>query len=294
MSGTPDSFPHLGPAARATAGLASRSTAVTFGVTGLALALGWGVLAGMAARGAKVLPPEAAGPGAYLVSLLPDIPLPLFLERFFILCLTPSDAGGSGVFVASAAMWMLMSTAMMLPSAAPLVRTYCEIADTAAAKGMRTVHPLVLVTGYCIVWLAAGLAFALLALVLGAAGSSPAQPAPVWIASGALFVAGAYQFSSIRHACLTKCRNPFSTLFGNWSTNARDILVLGMRQGAWCLGCCWALMLVMLAVGVMNVFWMVLLGTFALVEKQVGGKMLGRLAGAILLVWAAALPVSGL
>ena len=67
------------------------------------------------------------------------------------------------------------------------------------------------------------------------------------------------------------------------------ILRLGAEQGAWCLGCCWALMLVMFAVGTMNVFWMALIGLFTVVEKQTSGRFATRLAGAILLVWAAAL-----
>ncbi|HET9538155.1 MAG TPA: DUF2182 domain-containing protein, partial [Mesorhizobium sp.] len=74
-----------------------------------------------------------------------------------------------------------------------------------------------------------------------------------------------------------------------WSTRPCRIFRLGMKQGVWCLGCCWALMLVMFAVGLMNILWMTLIALFTVVEKQSTGKLPGRIAGAILLVWAAAL-----
>ena len=104
-------------------------------------------------------------------------------------------------------------------------------------------------------------------------------------------VAGLYQFSGLKEACLKKCRNPFAILFSRWSSRPVRIFRLGVEQGVWCLGCCWALMLVMFAVGTMNVFWMALIGLFTVVEKQTSGRLPTRLAGAILLVWAAALLV---
>ena len=104
-----------------------------------------------------------------------------------------------------------------------------------------------------------------------------------------MLIAGLYQFSGLKEACLTKCRNPFAILFANWSANAGRIFQLGLEQGLWCLGCCWALMLVMFAVGAMNIFCMALIGLFTLIEKQTTGRMASRISGAILLVWGAAL-----
>ena len=89
-------------------------------------------------------------------------------------------------------------------------------------------------------------------------------------------------------------RNPFAILFANGSVNPVRIFRLWVEQGLWCLGCCWALMLVMFAVGVMNIFWMALIGLFTLIEKQTTGRLPTRLAGAILLVWAATLLVISL
>lgn len=284
-------FDHLDRAGQATAVIARRPRFAANLVLGLAIGLAWFVLIAMSARNA-VVAPRATGPGGHLLQALPFPPLPGFLDRFLQLCLTPATVDGSFLasFAALSAMWFLMSLAMMLPSAAPLVRTYCEIADTAREKGEPVVHPLVLVAGYLAVWLVASLGFAGLSLVVQAASATVAFAPMQGIAgAAALLIAGLYQFSGLKESCLKKCANPFATLFSRWSVKPSRIFRLGIDQGMWCLGCCWALMLVMFAVGLMNVFWMALIALFTLVEKHLPGKLPGRLAGAILLVWAAAL-----
>ena len=284
-------FDHLDWTGQATAVIARRPRFAANLVLGLAIGLAWFVLIAMSARNAAVAP-GATGPGGNLLQGLPVSPLPSFLDRFLQLCLTPATVDGSLLagFVALSAMWFLMSLAMMLPSAAPLVRTYCEIADTARAKGDPVVHPLVLVAGYLAVWLVASLGFAGLSLAVQAASATAAfTPVQGIAGAAALFIAGLYQFSGLKESCLKKCANPFATLFSRWSVRPSRIFRLGIDQGMWCFGCCWALMLVMFAVGLMNVFWMALIALFTLVEKQVGGRLPGSLAGAILLVWAAAL-----
>lgn len=279
-------FDHLDGAGRSVAGLSLRPAVPVWWLLGAAVLFSWTMLAAMAARNASMLP-ETAGPGAGLLGLLPDIALPDFLERFFQLCLTPvSAAAGFDAFAASTAMWFLMALAMMLPSATPMIRTYCEIADTAGAKGEPVAHPLVLVSGYLAVWLAASVGFALLASAVG----SGSAPLPFAASAVALATAGLYQFSRLKDACLEKCRNPFAILFANWSPEPAKILRLGMVQGLYCLGCCWALMLVMFAVGTFNLFWMALIGVLAIVEKQ-GHRLVTRSAGALLVVWALALIV---
>jgi predicted metal-binding membrane protein len=149
---------------------------------------------------------------------------------------------------------------------------------------------LVLAAGYLSVWLAAAVFFATLDIALRSltAAALVASASP-WIAAVLLAIAGLYQFSALKEACLKKCRMPFPILFARWSTRPAAIFRLGFDEGVWCFGCCWALMLVMFAVGTMNLFWMVLLALFAIVEKQMRGKLVGRLAGTILLVWAGAL-----
>ncbi len=293
MTGQQDDFSHLDRAGRATASLA-RNPRLTVNIAIAAgILLAWFILGAMAVRGAEGRLPGA--PGDVVLRYLPELPLPDALDRFFGLCLTPAplDTGSGAQFLALIAMWFLMAVATMLPSAAPMIRTYCEIADTARIKGEPVAHPLILVAGYLCTWLAASAGFAMLTLAVHSIESSGRLLDPVTgiAAAAALLVAGLYQFSSLKQACLTKCRNPFSILFSNWSAEPRRIFQLGMEQGLWCLGCCWALMLVMFAVGTMNVFWMALIGLFTLIEKQTTGTLPSRVAGAILLVWAVALLV---
>ncbi len=298
MTTQEDDFRHLDGAGRAAAAVARNARVTVAVVLVLAVACAWAMLAAMAVRGAQAGLPGADSPGDALLRHLPALPLPDLLERFAALCLSPLPvASGSGVEVlALVAMWFLMAVATMLPSAAPMIRTYCEIADTARRKGEAAVHPLVLVAGYLAVWLAASIGFAGLTLALHAMapGQATLGPAAGLAGAAALFVAGAYQFTGLKHACLTKCRNPFSVLFGRWSSRPAHILRLGAEQGLWCLGCCWALMLVMFSVGIMNLFWMALIGLFSLVEKQLAGRFATWTAGAILLVWAAMLLIVSL
>lgn len=283
-------FRHLGPAARVAARSAASPRWTVYGLLAGGVLLSWLLLAAAAARGSGGL--VAAGPGGDLLLGLPALPLPAPLERLLALCVTPAAAGASlaafgGLFL----MWVLMSVAMMLPAAAPMIRTYCEIADTAGREGRRAVHPLVLVAGYLAVWLAASAAFAALAMAAGAVADSAPRGVALAGSAAALGIAGLYQFSRLKQACLEKCRNPFAILFARWSERASRIFRLGLEQGVWCLGCCWSLMLVMFAVGLMNVFWMALIGLFAIVERQPDTAFVSRAAGAILLVWSAVLLV---
>ncbi|MER8579024.1 DUF2182 domain-containing protein [Mesorhizobium sp. M0815] len=295
MTGQQDDFSHLDGIGRAMASVARSPRLTVSVVAGMGIALAWLLLGAIAVRGAVSRLPGTDAPGDTMLRYLPQLPLPDFLARFFALCLAPAplhaSLGAQGG--ALTAMWLLMAIATMLPSAAPMIRTYCEIADTARIKREPVAHPLVLVAGYLSVWLAASAMFAALTLAVDAF-ASPGQmldPAVGIAGAAALSIAGLYQFSWLKEACLEKCRNPFSVLFANWSARPIRIFRLGMEQGLWCLGCCWALMLVMFAVGVMNVFWMALIGLFSLVEKQTAGNLPTRLAGAILLVWAATLLV---
>ena len=294
-----DDFSHLDPAGRAAAGLARHPRAGVAAAVAAAAVLSWAVLIVMALGNAEVQPPGAAAPGDALLRHLPALPLPDVAREFAALCLTPAPQGLAGTAARASvllAMWFLMAVATMLPSAAPMIFTYCEIADTARQKGEAAAHPLVLVAGYLAVWLAASAGFAALTLAVHALAPARGALAPAAGLAGAaaLSVAGAWQFSGLKHACLTRCRNPFSVLFGRWSSRPAQILRLGAEQGLWCLGCCWALMLVMFSVGVMNLFWMALIGLFGLVEKQLAGRFATWTAGAILLVWAAALLIVSL
>jgi predicted metal-binding membrane protein len=194
------------------------------------------------------------------------------------------QTSAAGVAVV-AAMWGAMTLAMMLPSAAPMILTYAEIADTAARKGESVVSPFMIAAGYTVVWFgfAAVATMAQLGLTQAALLDASLTSAS-GLFSGVIFIgAGVYQFTALKHACLTQCRNPFQFFFSNWATTTRGVFRLGLRQGLFCLGCCWAMMLVMFAVGVMNVVWMAALGILMTIEKLTSGKRLTYAIGVALI-----------
>ena len=188
-------------------------------------------------------------------------------------------AGASLTF----AMWCAMVLAMMLPTAAPMVMTYADLTETATAKGEPAASPIVLTAGYLAVWLGAAvfltvLQGSLMRLDLFDVRIGFANP----FIAGALFLAaGAYQFSSAKHACLTHCQHPFRFFFANWTANPRAVFRIGLRQGLYCLGCCWAMMMLMFAVGVMNVVWMAILGIVMTLEKSGVSLWFSRAVGVV-------------
>ena len=204
------------------------------------------------------------------------------------------EAVSPAALALTVAMWCAMALAMMLPTAGAMIMTYADLAETAAAKGEPAVSPLVLTAGYVAVWLAA--AFGLAALQAALVGFGLID-APMAVASplfaGALFLlAGAYQFSALKHACVTQCQRPFPFFFANWTADPRGVFRLGLRQGLYCLGCCWAMMLLMFAIGVMNVVWMALLGAIMATEKVATTTRFSRALGALFCLIAFALIIS--
>jgi len=208
----------------------------------------------------------------------------------------PDGTWTAGGLAVVASMWGAMTLAMMLPSAAPMIMTYAGIADTAACKGERIVSPFVLAAGYMVVWLG----FAVIATLVQIAITRMAlldtgMASASGLFSGAIFVgAGVYQFSALKHACLRRCQHPFPFFFANWATTAQGVFRLGLKQGLYCLGCCWAMMLVMFAVGVMNVIWMAGIGIVMAVEKMLTGRRFTHAVGVVLIVAGAAIILAAL
>jgi len=186
-------------------------------------------------------------------------------------------------FVLIALMWSAMALAMMLPSAAPMILTYAEIADTAARQGEPVVSPFMLAFSYAAVWIGFALLAAALQVALAGAGlNAQSGSGAASRVSGILFqVAGLYQFSALKQSCLRVCQRPFPFFFANWRTTARGVFGLGLRQGLHCLGCCWAMMLLMLAAGVMNAVWMAALGLVMTLEKMTSTPRFSRMLGVI-------------
>jgi predicted metal-binding membrane protein len=166
--------------------------------------------------------------------------------------------------------WIVMLTAMMLPSELNYIGAFAGmLRGRGTSPGVRVKRMLSFISGYGMAWIVYGLgAFVLDALLRAISpevlGWNHAGP---WFAGAILMLAGVYQVSSLKHACLTGCRSPFSFFQLHWRADNRGALSMGFRHGLVCVGCCWALMAVMFAVGVMSLTWMALLTLFMFAEK---------------------------
>jgi predicted metal-binding membrane protein len=191
--------------------------------------------------------------------------------------------------------WVVMMAAMMFPSVAPTVALYSRMTRTRSP-----LQPLLFVVGYLLTWAVAGLAaFAVVALVNALAGDVLAwDRAGRWVAGTTLLVAAVYELTPLKDVCLGKCRSPLGLLLGSWRDGAAGALRMGARNGAWCVGCCWALMASLFALGVMSVVWMAVVAGVIAVEKTLpwrrvatyGTTALLLALGVLLFVAPAAIP----
>ena len=194
----------------------------------------------------------------------------------------------------SAGLWIAMSVAMMLPTASAFLISYAEIAEERELAGERVVSPAVPALGYLAVWAGVSVVAALAQALLGAALSTVALPtaATTILAGAALGAVGLYQFSPTKLGCLTRFREPSLLLRERWSNRPSDALRLGVDEGGRCFHACWGLMLVMVAVGAMNLIWMALFSVLIAAEKLSGSARFAKTIGAVLLVAGTALSVS--
>ncbi len=191
-------------------------------------------------------------------------------------------------------MWTIMMSAMMLPSAVPMVLTYIGIQRARGENGRRLVSTSLLVIGYLTVWVGFSLAATVLQwALLETALITPMMESASAIMSGLFLIgAGVFQFTPLKRACLIGCRSTVRFLLGAWQESRSGTFALGLKNGATCLGCCWALMLLPLALGVMDLRWMVALTGFILIEKAFpGGDRFGRTGGWALIFWGGGLLV---
>jgi predicted metal-binding membrane protein len=232
----------LSPVARQPGWLFARPRHVAIGCLALLAALGW-VYLGLMIAGAGSTDAPLPGGG-----LIPDIRADHTglagwgRATLDVLCRPAFGTGeaGAAAVVAAALMWVAMVMAMMLPVAGPMILAYAEMAETAARTGRRAASPLALTAGYGLVWAGFAVIAAALQVVLTRAALLNASMASAsTLFSGAVFVvAGAYQFTSAKHACVTFCQRPAPFFLANWSDKTGDIFRLGVRQGLSCVGCC--------------------------------------------------------
>ena len=182
-------------------------------------------------------------------------------------------------------MWSVMMAGMMLPSAAPMVSAYATTVRSERSQ-LHGSTPM-FVAGYVVAWsgfaaLATGAQWALHdAALVNAMGVSTSR----WLGGFLLVGAGAYQFTGLKEACLSKCRTPLGFLLTNWRSGSRGAAVMGIRHGTLCIGCCWALMTLLFVLGVMNLWWIALVAAIVLLEKFVPSDALTRALGVGMSIW---------
>lgn len=183
------------------------------------------------------------------------------------------------------AMWVVMMTAMMLPSAAPMILLYGTIARK---RGTAAFAQAVFALGYLVVWAS----FSMIAVVLQFALEKAALLSPMMEATSMAFAgtvliaAGVYQWLPVKQVCLRRCRSPLDFVMLHWREGTGGAFAMGLLHGAYCVGCCWALMLLLFVGGVMNLAWIAGLALFILVEKLApAGHWIARAAGALLAGW---------
>jgi predicted metal-binding membrane protein len=196
-----------------------------------------------------------------------------------------TDPGSLGFYVVS---WVVMMSAMMFPSIAPMVLTFAFVQRRRRERGAidRVVASWLFVAGYLGLWTAFGLAaygtfVGLRSLSIDAFSWHRGGP---YLAGAVLLAAAAYQLTPAKDACLRRCRGPLDFVINHWHEGAWGALRMGAVHGAWCVGCCWGLMAALFALGVMSIPWMIVVAAMIAAEKLLPWKALANRAIALVLV----------
>jgi predicted metal-binding membrane protein len=184
-------------------------------------------------------------------------------------------------------MWSIMMMAMMVPSATPMILMFTTVNQRLGEIEGPLIRTGLFVLGYFLVWTAYS---ALAALVQWGLHVAALLTHTLVITSpllGALLLvaAGVFQWTPFRDACMTRCRSPFGFIITEWREGRRGALIMGLKHGTYCAGCCWLLMILSFVLGVMNMLWMAALTAFMVLEKVTDNKWISRTAGMILVVW---------
>jgi predicted metal-binding membrane protein len=190
-----------------------------------------------------------------------------------------TDPGAFGFYITT---WVVMMAAMMFPSIAPMVLVYRGLQ---VGRRTATGSTALFVLAYLVVWAASGL-LAYGALKVGRSldgGLLGWHRAGRWVAAGVLGAAALYEFTPLKGACLARCRSPLGFLLGSWREGPGGAFTIGLRHGAWCLGCCWLLMVGLFALGAMSITWMIVITVLIAAEKLLPRRVAGTAIVAIVL-----------
>ena len=202
----------------------------------------------------------------------------------------PPDSAGQwqiSDFIVVYTMWSVMMAAMMLPSAMPMIKAHSKTCRQRYGSDMP--YSALFSLAYLLVWFVFSILLTLLQWQFHDLQwlSAMMENSNTQLAAAIFIVAGVYQFTAIKNACLQHCRSPFSFLLNSWQNGKLGAFNMGVIHGNTCLGCCWAQMMIMFAVGVMNITGMILITLFILLEKGLPEKndLISRSAGVLLCFW---------
>lgn len=186
-------------------------------------------------------------------------------------------------------MWAVMMVAMMLPSVFPIAGIFTSLNLRKKEQGQLYVKTYVFITGYLLVWFTFSVLLAVVQFQLSAAqllGTAEMGSSNPLLSSGILLLAGIYQWTPLKVACLKYCRSPIGFLLSRWRDGKAGAVAMGWHYGLFCLGCCWALMIVMFAVGTMSLLWMAIIAILVLCEKIFPpGIAVRNITGIVLVAW---------
>jgi predicted metal-binding membrane protein len=248
-----------------------RSRLLSVGALGAMIALSWLYLARM---NAGMMPDHGGMAHMTMPAMPPSLP-----EQF----------------LAAFVMWGIMMVAMMLPTALPAVTMFDNLARRRASMTGAMSSTALFVVGYIAAWTAysAVAAVGQIALSRAALLTPMLVSASVVLSALILLCAGVFQFTAFKDACLSKCRTPFAFFLAEWRDGMAGALRVGFKHGSYCVGCCWAVMVVMFVVGAMNLIWMAALTVFMLGEKVAPARWRVReLSGVALVLWGLAVGIS--
>lgn len=191
------------------------------------------------------------------------------------MAMTPTLADGL-IFVAA---WAIMMAAMMLPSAIPMIGLYAAVHRDAPSAATRTAAVSAFTAVYVALWAITGIPIYFASVALMAVAASTLA----YTIAGVLIAAGIFQLSPLKRVCLQHCRSPLGFLLGHWRAGWRGGVTMGFAHALYCLGCCWALMVVLVVAGAMGLPWVLLIACVVAAEKILPrGEWVARLTGAAL------------
>jgi predicted metal-binding membrane protein len=220
---------------------------------------------------------------AYVASLASDM---RNMEMATEMAMPQMQAWGGANFALTFVMWAVMMVAMMTPSAAPMILMFAGVNRRRREQQVPYVPTSVFLLGYLVVWAA----FSVLATAAQWGLHTVSLLSPMMVSTTPvlggilLLVAGIYQWTPLKHACLSKCRSPLGFVLNEWREGRWGAFLMGLKHGSYCTGCCWSLMSLLFVAGVMNLLWVAAIAGFILLEKAApAGQRMGQAAGVLMI-----------